>query len=94
MVIVNVGTNALAVLSAIVGLASWFLCPLVGAVIAVVMGHAARSQIRQSGGGGDGWALGGLILGYAHLAIYGTIALLLVFGVCSVAAIGAAAGGR
>ena len=74
--------NSNAVASLVIGILSWFLCPIVGAVIAVILGHTARGQIRRSGEGGSGMALAGLILGYAHLAIWGMVIVfwLLVFG--------------
>ncbi len=53
------------------------MLPLIGAVIAVITGHMARREIRDSLGAltGDGLALAGLILGYLQLA-------LTVLGVC------------
>ena len=60
-------TNSSAVASLVFGIISWFLCPFVGGVLAVIFGHVARGQIRRSGEGGGGLAVAGLILGYAHL---------------------------
>jgi hypothetical protein len=70
-------TNA--TLSLVFGILSWFALPFIGAVIAVVCGHMARAEIRRSQGQleGDGLAVGGLILGYLHLAL----ALLLVLAI-------------
>jgi len=49
-----------------------------GSIIAIICGHIARSQIKQSQGAqsGDGMALSGLILGYIGVAIW---ALWLIF---------------
>ena len=60
-----------AMISLIFGILSWVLLPFVGAVIAIISGHMARSEIRRSQGAldGDGLAVGGLILGYLHLAV-------------------------
>jgi hypothetical protein len=71
-------TNTLAIVSLASGILSWFLFPFIGGVVAVVTGHMARTQIRDSLGAqtGDGLALAGLILGYAHL-ILGCLGLLL-----------------
>lgn len=63
-------TNSLAVVSLVAAILSWVVCPFVGAVIAVITGHIARSQIRRTGEVGDGTALVGLILGYVHLAAW------------------------
>ena len=60
-------SNSAAVASLVFGIISWFLCPLVGGLLAVIFGHVARGQIRRSGESGDGMAVAGLILGYAHL---------------------------
>lgn len=62
-------TNTLAIVSLVLGIASYVALPIVGAIAAIVTGHLARGQIRRTGEGGSGYALAGLILGYAHLAI-------------------------
>lgn len=61
-------TNAFAVVSLVLGL-------LGGNLLAVIFGHVARGQIRQTGERGDGLALAGLILGYAGLVL-GVIAVM------------------
>lgn len=61
-------TNSAAVVSLIFGIVSWFLCPLIGGMVAVISGHMAHSQIKRSGEGGAGLATAGLVLGYIHLA--------------------------
>gem|GEM_PF-1293241 len=75
-------TNSLAVVSLVAGIAAWIICPLIGAIVAVVSGHIARNQIKTSGEAGGGLALAGLILGYAHLAlsVIGLILVVVVFG--------------
>lgn len=83
-------TNSAAVASLVFGIISWFLCPFIGGVLAVVFGHVARGQIRRTGESGGGLAIAGLILGYFHLVavvILGFIWLVLVGGMF--AAIGA-----
>jgi hypothetical protein len=55
-------TNALAIVSLVTGI-------LGISVLAVVFGHVARAQIRQTGQAGTGMALAGLILGYVALAV-------------------------
>jgi hypothetical protein len=45
------------------------LVPVVGAFVAIVTGHLARGQIKQTGEAGAGLALAGLILGYVNLAL-------------------------
>jgi hypothetical protein len=55
------------------------LLPFLGALVAVILGHVARGELRRAPPGtqeGEGMALAGLILGYAQLAL-----LLVGFGV-------------
>jgi len=70
-------TNQLAIVSLVAGIASYVMLPVIGAVVAVITGHMARSQIKRTGESGNGLALAGLILGYVHLAL-GLIVLLVV----------------
>jgi len=67
-------TNGLAVASLACGVGQvffWFLA----AIPAVVLGHMARRQIRQTGEDGAGLALAGLILGWIGIAA--TVALVI-----------------
>lgn len=68
--------QALAIVSLVAAILSWVLLPGFGGLVAVLSGHAARRQIRQTGGPGAGIALAGLIIGYAHLVVV-TIATIL-----------------
>jgi Domain of unknown function (DUF4190) len=70
-------TNTLAIVSLALGVASYFVLPIIGAIAAVITGHMARAQIRRTGEGGTGLALAGLILGYVHLALV-VIAIIVV----------------
>lgn len=74
----------MAVVSLASGIASWVIAPFIGGVVAVVTGHIARSQIRQTGEQGDNLALIGLVLGYVHLVVVVLVValvFLLFFGV-------------
>ncbi len=62
-------TNSLAIVSLVAGIGSYVVVPVIGAIVAIITGHMARGQIRQTGEGGSGLALAGLILGYLHLAL-------------------------
>ncbi|HVD01328.1 MAG TPA: DUF4190 domain-containing protein [Candidatus Dormibacteraeota bacterium] len=77
-----IATNTMAVVSLATGIASWFVLPLVGGVVAVITGHLAKKEIRQTGEQGDGLATVGLVLGYLHLAVVALVVLvlILVFG--------------
>lgn len=69
-------TSALAITSLICGILGLLLVPF--ALVAIVCGHIARSNIKNSGGtiGGAGVALGGLITGYLGLVAVFFIGLL------------------
>lgn len=84
-------TNRLAVVSMVMGAASFGILPVIGAIVAIVTGHEARAQIRQTGDDGAGMALVGLILGYVNLALawIGMVLLVILFNV-----IGASPGPR
>lgn len=63
-------TSTLAIVSLIFGVVCWVALPFIGALVAIVCGHMARSEIRNAVPGtieGDGMALAGLILGWVHM---------------------------
>lgn len=65
-------TSTLAIFSLIFGVLCWICVPFIGALVAVICGHSARSEIRRAPPGaleGDGMAVAGLILGWIHLAL-------------------------
>ena len=64
-------SSTLSLTSLIMGILGWFVIPIVGGIIAVITGHMARKEIRESNGalGGDGMATAGLVLGYSNLAL-------------------------
>jgi hypothetical protein len=64
-------TSTLATISLVAGIASWVIAPLIGAIVAVITGHMAKSEIRNSDGRltGDGMATAGLILGYIQIGL-------------------------
>lgn len=64
--------SGLAIASLVTGIISWVVLPiLLPAIIAVVLGHMARREIRQANGrlAGDGMAMVGLVLGYAQVVL-------------------------
>jgi len=56
-------TNSMAVASMVCGLCQIFFLFVAG-IPAIIFGHIARRQIRETGEAGDGMALAGLIMGY------------------------------
>ena len=71
-------TSTMAIVSLVSGIVSWFALPIIGGIVAVVTGHLAKNEIRQSAGEltGEGMATAGLVLGYLHLG------LVIIGGVC------------
>lgn len=79
-------TSGYAAASIVCGAGAWFFIPVLLAIPAIVCGHLARREIRESGGrvDGDWMAMLGLILGYAQVAL-GVVILLIVAVVLIVA---------
>jgi hypothetical protein len=69
---IPVKDSTLAIVSLITGILSWIMLPFLGAIAAVVTGHIAKKEIRNSGGmiTGNGMATAGLILGYVQLGFF------------------------
>lgn len=85
-------TSGWAIFSLIAGVLAWLGVFGLGGIAAVIAGHIAKSQIRNSAGrvSGDGMATIGLVLGYVNIAIVVIglcLAALVVFGVISGAAV-------
>ena len=66
-----VQNSTTALVSLIAGIAGWSIFPFFGSIIAVITGHMAKKEIRESGGriGGETMATIGLGLGYSLLAL-------------------------
>lgn len=77
--------SAPAVASLAFGIVCWFAMPLLGALLAVGLGHHARRLMSRHPNmeRGAGLALAGLLLGYAHLLVSGSV--LLAAGVAVIA---------
>ncbi|WP_158883897.1 DUF4190 domain-containing protein [Rhodanobacter sp. L36] len=76
-------TSSLAVISLVFGILSWCLLPFIGAIVAIVCGHMARSEIRRAPLGsmeGSGMAVAGLVLGYVHVALV-VIGIAVIIGI-------------
>ena len=60
-----------AIASLICGILGWSVLPVIGGILAIVLGHMAKNEIQQSEGslGGDCMATLGLVLGYANLGL-------------------------
>lgn len=85
-------TNSLAVVSLVFGILAFICLPGLGALVAVICGHSARSEIRRAPAGsveGDGMALAGLILGWLQIGF-----MILLLCVVALIFFGALAFGR
>ncbi len=70
-------TSTTAIISLIAGILGFIqVLPIIGPIAAVITGHMAKNEIKNSGGmvTGNGMATTGLILGYVSLA----------FGLCAI----------
>jgi hypothetical protein len=63
--------SSLAIASLVCGLLTWSFVPFFGGIAAIITGHLAKKEIRDSQGtlSGEGMALAGLILGYTQLGL-------------------------
>jgi hypothetical protein len=63
--------SGLAIASLVLGILGWVFLPILGHALAVIFGHMAKNEIKNSGGqlGGEGMATAGLVLGYSGLGI-------------------------
>lgn len=65
-------TSGTAIASLVFGILSWCALPVIGAILAIVLGHSARGEIRRAPPGtldGDGMAVAGLVLGWLHVVL-------------------------
>jgi hypothetical protein len=86
------GTNSMAMASMVLGVAEFFTAGLT-AIQAVICGHIARRQIRQTAQRGDGLATGGLVLGYMAIIFWSVLIAASLVGVAiSIAHSGGPAG--
>ena len=82
-------TSAMAIVSLVSGIIGWTILPGLGSIVAIIMGHIAKGEIRRGMGQitGDGLATFGLLLGYAQIIL--ALCSLCIFGILMVTGIGA-----
>jgi hypothetical protein len=71
-------TNGLAIAALVCGIAQFVGFWLLGTIPAIILGHMARKQIRQTGEQGAGMATAGLVLGYIGVALTALFVILIV----------------
>ena len=74
-----VTTNSLARASLVLGVAEFFTMGLT-AIPAIICGHMAKREMRQTGQRGDGLATSGLVLGYMAVIFWGILIVLAIVG--------------
>jgi len=74
-----VSTNSLARASLVLGIAEFFTMGLT-AIPAIICGHMAKREMRQTGQRGDGLATSGLVLGYMAVIFWGILIALSIVG--------------
>jgi hypothetical protein len=74
-----VSTNSLARASLVLGVAEFFTMGLT-AIPAIICGHMAKREMRQTGQRGDGLATSGLVLGYMAVIFWGVLIVLSIVG--------------
>jgi hypothetical protein len=75
-----VSTNSLARASLVLGVAEFFTMGLT-AIPAIICGHMAKREMRQTGQRGDGLATSGLVLGYMAVIFWGILIALSIVSV-------------
>ena len=76
----------MAVVALVAGICGLTVVPFIGSIVAVIIGPMARKQIRQTGEGGDGMALGGIITGWVGIVFTVIIGLAVILPLILVAA--------
>jgi Domain of unknown function (DUF4190) len=79
------GTATASLVFGIIGLCGGFLILAIPNIIAVILGHMANKEIRESHGwiGGQGLATAGLVLGYIVVVPAGVFLVLAMIGALS-----------
>jgi hypothetical protein len=77
---VAAGTNSMAIAAMVLGVAEFFTAGLT-AIPAVICGHIARRQMKQTMQRGDGLATGGLVLGYMAIIFWSVLIAASLVGV-------------
>jgi hypothetical protein len=80
----TVQTSGMAIASLVMGIAGWTVLPLLGSILAIVFGYAARNEIRRRPDQltGEGLAVTGLVLGWLVVGLSVLALCLGVLGFC------------
>lgn len=70
-------TNKKAIASLVTGVLGLFCCPILLSVAALILSRQAKTEIATRGGGGEGLATAGLVLGIVGLVL-GVVQVILI----------------
>lgn len=73
--------NTLAIIALVSSISGFFMFPIIGGIVGVIMGHMAKKQISETGERGEGMVTAALWVGYvgAGLWILGLLAIGLLY---------------
>ena len=73
-------TSGSAIAALILAIVSFVLCPVIPAIIALVLASTARREIRESGGWitGDGLVTAAKVIAWIHLALFVLVILIVI----------------
>ncbi len=79
-------TEGLAVASLVISIFSFFICPFIGSVVAIILGYIARDRIEASQGRLEGGSLAhaGIVISFAVLAIHLVFAIVALIALVAV----------
>lgn len=76
-------TNGLAIAALICGLVQFIGFGIFTGIPAIILGHMARRQVRQTGEQGAGMAMAGLVLGYIGVALAIILVIVIIAAVAA-----------
>jgi len=83
----TVPTNGMAIAALILGIAGITVVPLIGSVLALILGYAAKRDIRQrpTETTGEGLATGGIVMGWIGVVVTVLVVcgFVTIFGLCA-----------
>jgi hypothetical protein len=90
----GVQTSGMAIASLVMGIVGWTFLPLIGSILAIVFGYAARNEIRRRPDEltGEGLAVAGLVLGWLMVGVTVLVLCLGAIGFCLFAGIAGTSG--
>ena len=73
-------TSGSAIAALVLAIASFVVCPVIAAIVALVLAATAGREIRESGGWitGEGVVTAAKVIAWIHLALFGLLILILI----------------